>query len=32
MAKIGLGADYVWMATFTGGHAISGDVYLRYTR
>jgi hypothetical protein len=30
--SVGLGADYVWLATFTGGHALSLDVYLRYTR
>ena len=30
--SVGLGADYVWLASFTGGHAISADVYLRYTR
>ncbi len=30
--SVGLGADYVWMASFTGGHALSADVYLRYTR
>jgi hypothetical protein len=30
--SVGLGADYVWMASFTGGHALSLDVYLRYTR
>lgn len=30
--SVGLGADYVWLSTFTGGHALSFDVYLRYTR
>jgi hypothetical protein len=30
--SVGLGADYVWLASFTGGHALSLDVYLRYTR
>jgi hypothetical protein len=30
--SVGLGGDYVWLATFTGGHALSLDVYLRYTR
>jgi hypothetical protein len=30
--SVGLGADYVWLASFTGGHALSADVYLRYTR
>jgi hypothetical protein len=30
--SVGLGADYVWMASFAGGHALSADVYLRYTR
>ncbi|HEX8953649.1 MAG TPA: adventurous gliding motility protein CglE [Polyangia bacterium] len=30
--SVGLGGDYVWMSTFTGGHALSADVYLRYTR
>ena len=30
--SVGLGADYVWMASFNGGHALSADVYLRYTR
>lgn len=30
--SVGLGADYLWMQAFTGGHAISADVYLRYTR
>ncbi len=30
--SVGLGADDVWMASFTGGHALSADVYLRYTR
>ena len=30
--SVGLGADYVWLATFSGGHALSLDAYLRYTR
>jgi hypothetical protein len=30
--SVGVGADYVWLSTFTGGHALSLDVYLRYTR
>ena len=30
--SVGLGADYVWLAAFTGGHALSLDAYLRYTR
>ena len=30
--SVGLGGDYVWLSTFTGGHALSLDVYLRYTR
>ena len=30
--SVGLGADYLWLASFTGGHALSADVYLRYTR
>jgi hypothetical protein len=30
--SVGLGADYVWLQSFTGGHALSADVYLRYTR
>jgi hypothetical protein len=30
--SVGLGADYVWMSQFTGGHALSLDAYLRYTR
>jgi hypothetical protein len=30
--SVGLGADYVWLASFTGGQALSADVYLRYTR
>lgn len=30
--SVGLGGDYVWLASFTGGHALSVDVYLRYTR
>jgi len=30
--SVGLGADYVWLSQFTGGHALSADVYLRYTR
>jgi hypothetical protein len=30
--SVGLGADYLWLQNFTGGHALSLDVYLRYTR
>jgi hypothetical protein len=30
--SVGLGADYVWMQAWRGGHALSADVYLRYTR
>jgi hypothetical protein len=30
--SVGLGADYAWLASLTGGHALSIDVYLRYTR
>jgi hypothetical protein len=30
--SVGLGADYVWLQALTGGHALSADVYLRYTR
>jgi hypothetical protein len=30
--SVGLGADYIWFTTFNGGHALSFDVYLRYTR
>ena len=30
--SVGLGADYVWLSQFTGGHALSLDAYLRYTR
>jgi hypothetical protein len=30
--SVGLGADYVWLSTFTGGHALTAQVYLRYTR
>jgi hypothetical protein len=30
--SVGLGADYAWLASFTGGHALSIDAYLRYTR
>ncbi len=30
--SVGLGADYVWLQAFSGGHALSADVYLRYTR
>jgi len=30
--SVGVGADYLWLATFTGGHALSIDAYLRYTR
>jgi hypothetical protein len=30
--SVGLGADYLWLSTFTGGHALTAQVYLRYTR
>lgn len=30
--SVGVGADYVWMASFSGGHALTVDAYLRYTR
>ena len=30
--SVGLGGDYLWLASFSGGHALSLDVYLRYTR
>ncbi len=30
--SVGIGADYAWLAALTGGHALSADVYLRYTR
>ncbi len=30
--SVGLGVDYVWLQALTGGHALSADVYLRYTR
>ena len=30
--SVGLGADYVWLSQFTGGHGLSIDAYLRYTR
>ncbi len=30
--SVGVGGDYVWLSQFTGGHGLSLDVYLRYTR
>jgi hypothetical protein len=30
--SVGLGADYLWLQSFTGGHALSLAAYLRYTR
>ena len=30
--SVGLGGDYVWLQAFHGGHGLSLDVYLRYTR
>jgi hypothetical protein len=30
--SVGLGADYAWLTALTGGHALSIDAYLRYTR
>jgi hypothetical protein len=30
--SVGVGADYVWMQAWNGGHALSIDAYLRYTR
>ena len=30
--SLGLGADYLWLANFGKSHALTAEVYLRYTR